>query len=99
MRIHRHTMKIVSIVVTHNGMPWIVQCLSSLIGSSLKSHIIVVDNASTDNCCQVVRNFPEVELIELEENVGFGTANNVGLRRALELETDYVLLLNQDAWV
>jgi GT2 family glycosyltransferase len=92
-------MRIVSIVVTYNGAPWITQCLSSLLNSTVESVIIVIDNASTDNCKQLVRAFPQVELVELEQNIGFGAANNIGLRRALSLQADYVLLLNQDAWV
>lgn len=56
--------------------------------------IIVVDNASKDNSVQMIRTeFPETKLITLEENVGFGGANNVGYQHATE---DFVILLNSD---
>lgn len=53
----------------------------------------VVDNASGDGTADVVREFPEVKLIELDENVGFGRANNLVLR---ETAAEYVLVLNPD---
>lgn len=92
-------MKVACVIVTYNGQPWLAQCVGSILGSSLPTQAIVVDNASTDNSREVVRSFPGVELIELDQNVGFGAANNFGIRRALSMGVDYVLLLNQDAWV
>lgn len=92
-------MKVACVIVTHNGKPWIAQCVSSVLGSSYPAHVIVVDSASTDDTAQIVKSFPEVEFVALEQNVGFGVANNVGLNRALKQEAEYVLLLNQDAWV
>lgn len=33
------------------------------------------------------------------ENLGFGKANNIGMKRAYKENADYVFLLNQDAWI
>ena len=38
-------------------------------------------------------------VIQSEINLGFGRGNNIGLKLAKEEKADYVLLLNQDAWV
>ena len=38
-------------------------------------------------------------VFENKENLGFGRANNVGIKYARENGCDYVFLLNQDAWV
>jgi GT2 family glycosyltransferase len=55
---------------------------------------------SCDGTCQQIRSkFSCVELIETNENRGFGSANNIGLRKALSQSADYVFLLNQDAAV
>jgi GT2 family glycosyltransferase len=43
--------------------------------------------------------YKEVDLIKSPENLGFGKANNIGIKKALEEGADYVFLLNQDAWV
>jgi GT2 family glycosyltransferase len=58
--------------------------------------VVVVDNASTDGSPEFVRShFPEVRVVELRENLGYGGACNEGLRAA---RTPLVLLLNPDAW-
>jgi N-acetylglucosaminyl-diphospho-decaprenol L-rhamnosyltransferase len=60
------------------------------------SEIVVVDNASTDGSAGLVRrNFPEVKLIEMDRNRGFGTAANAGIGATTGRWT---LLLNPDAW-
>lgn len=91
--------KIVSIVVTYNGASWITRCLTSLQNSAYPTHIIVVDNASTDNSCELVKKFSSAKLIELHDNVGFGKANNIGIRHALDEGAGFIFLLNQDAWI
>lgn len=81
-------------------MQWIEKCLTSLSQSSAPTKIIVIDNASTDGTVAFIQqNFPEVELILSDKNLGFGAANNIGLRKALDENADYIFLLNQDAWV
>jgi GT2 family glycosyltransferase len=92
--------KVFAIVVTYNGEFWISKCLDSLQNSSIPVHIIVVDNKSTDKTIEIIENeFPSVQLIKSEKNLGFGQGNNIGLRIALEENADYVFLLNQDAWI
>lgn len=92
------SIKIFSIIVTYNGQQWIKKCLLSVFQSTVPVHVIVIDNASADDSVKIVReNFSDVDLIELEKNLGFGQANNIGLKKALEEGANYVLLLNQDA--
>jgi GT2 family glycosyltransferase len=89
-----------SIVVTYNGLQWLKKCIGSLLGSTISLKLIVVDNFSTDGTLEYIRkHFPEVELIENKKNLGFGQANNIGIRKAYDVGADYVFLLNQDAWV
>lgn len=91
---------VLAIVVTYNARKWIDRCLGSLMDSSVKTTILVVDNASTDGTADYVHDFyPEVELVEQTENTGFGAANNIGLKRVLEGRYSFAYLLNQDAWV
>jgi GT2 family glycosyltransferase len=92
--------KIVSIVVTYNGMKWIEECLSSLYESSLPIDIIVIDNNSSDQTVSCIKSkFPDVILFEQKENLGFGKANNIGMTYAIKQNADFVFLLNQDAFV
>lgn len=93
-------MKVLVIVVTYNGEKWIEKCFSSLLASSIPLQILAVDNASSDNTVSEIKTqFPKVKIIETGANLGFGKANNIGLRKALVENADYVFLLNQDAWV
>ena len=88
------------IVVTYKGGQWYERCFSSLRNSSIPVHIVAVDNASGDDTVDYIKvNFPEVHIFESDTNLGFGRANNIGLKFALEHNCDYVFLLNQDAWV
>lgn len=87
------------IIVTYNGARWIDKNITSLLRSTYPVRIIAVDNNSTDNSVALLKKYPEVELIQSPENLGFGKANNIGMKCALELGADYLFLLNQDAWI
>lgn len=81
-------------------MKWIERCLRSVKVSTVASDVMVIDNASDDGTPDFIRgHFPEVFFSGNKENLGFGAANNVGLRYALANGYRYVYLLNQDAWV
>lgn len=93
-------MKIFAILVTHNPGKWLDKCFGSLRNSTIPVNIIVVDNASTDDSLSIIkRDYPEVDIILSKENLGFGRANNRGIRKAYNEGAEYILLLNQDAWV
>lgn len=93
-------MKIIVIVVTYNGMKWYKNCFDSIRNSSIHADTIVIDNNSSDGTVQFIKdNYPEINLIESKVNLGFGKANNIGLKYAIEIDADFVFLLNQDAWV
>lgn len=88
------------VIVTWNGMKWIKRCLDALRESTYPVKTVVVDNDSKDETVSFIQNnYPEIHIIESEKNLGFGQANNVGLRYALANDCDYVYLLNQDAYV
>ena len=79
-------------VVTYDALPWIENCLDSLVGVET----VVVDNGSGDGTVAFVREgYPAVQLVE-SENRGLGAGWNTGIR---ETAGAYVLLLNADAWM
>ena len=88
------------IVVTYKGHKWYERCFKSLRESNHPIQTVVIDNASNDGTIEYIhQHFPEIHLIESKVNLGFGQANNIGIRYALENGGDYVFLLNQDAWI
>lgn len=90
----------VAIVVTYNGEKVIEKCLNSLKNSNFPVSVVIIDNASTDSTVEIVKqNFKEMTLMQSRKNLGFGRANNIGLKWALENDADFVFLINQDAWV
>lgn len=90
--------KILVIIVTYNGEFDIPICLSSIYKSTFCLDTIVIDNNSNDNTTKIIKQqFPNVLLYEQHQNLGFGRANNIGLKYALVHNYDFVLLLNQDA--
>ena len=89
------------ILVNWNGRNDTLECLHSLAKVSYAPmHIIMVDNASADDSVDAVkREFPSVEVIPNETNLRFAGGNNIGIKRALERGSDYILLLNNDTTV
>ncbi len=90
--------EILVIIVTFNGMRWIDRCIDSVRKSDTQADILVIDNGSTDGTVERLQK-KSVEVICNTSNMGFGAANNIGLRRVLEEGYGYAYLLNQDAWV
>lgn len=90
--------KVLVIIATYNAHYWIHQCLNSV--DMERYDAFVVDNASTDDTLSILHaEYPKAIVRAMDKNLGFGKANNIGLRYALDNEYDYVLLLNQDAWL
>lgn len=87
------------IIVSWNTKDLLIKCLESLFLNhpSGTFEVIVVDSASTDNSLEMVgKLFPNVQLIDNEENIGFARANNQGLRLC---QGSTLLLLNPDTEV
>lgn len=92
--------KIFVIIVTYKGQRWYDKCFGSLRESTIPLHVVAVDNSPGDEDAEYIKtHFPEAHLIKTNENLGFGRANNLGMRYALDNGCDYVFLLNQDAWI
>lgn len=93
-------MKIYTIIVTYNAMQrnWIHRCMDSLSKSTVKNIPIIIDNGSTDGTREYIpATYGDAIWLPQDKNLGFGQANNLGIKYAIEHQADYVLLLNQDA--
>jgi GT2 family glycosyltransferase len=90
-------------IVLLNWEQWrlTVECLISLQAINYEEwKVIVLDNGSRDDSVDRIREkCPDVEVVELGENLGFAKGNNAGIRMALERGAEYVWLLNSDTTV
>ena len=86
------------VVPNWNGEKLLSTCLGSLRGQSFEGfEVVVVDNGSTDDSVALVaRDFPEVRVLSLDENLGFSAAVNAGIKAS---NAEYVALLNNDTEV
>lgn len=83
------------IIVNWNAGAQLRECVDLVIqhGHLLVSKIIVVDNGSTDGSENAVEGLPNVILIRAGENLGFGSACNIGAAYA---NSEFLLFLNPD---
>lgn len=90
--------KVAVVVPNWNGKDSIEACLESLRTQSLKHHVIVVENGSTDGSLELLKSdFSDVELVINKTNLGFAGGVNSGIKIAIKQDYDYIALLNNDA--
>lgn len=87
------------VIVTWRAAELTLRCLEHLMPECRErgDHVVVVDNASGDGTVELLAEaFPDVELLELPENVGFGRAVNAGAARG---SAEAIVLVNNDLFV
>lgn len=93
------TVDVSIVIVSYNTNDMTRACLESVYQETTECtfEVIVVDNASMDGSAEMVRTqFPNATLYAVDENLGFGRANNLAGENA---GGDYILLLNSDTVV
>ncbi|MBI2619516.1 MAG: glycosyltransferase family 2 protein [Ignavibacteriales bacterium] len=92
---------VVAVVLNYNGWHDTVRCVRSLEESGYKRlDIVVVDNGSTDDSLrQLRRRLRGISILSLAQNGGYAAGNNAGIRQALEMGAEYVLVMNNDVVV
>ncbi len=84
----------ISIVIpTYNSDKLIANLLDSVFKSNVKNfEVIIVDDCSTDDTVEIVKNYP-LKLVELRENSGPAKARNIGVKKA---RGDIIFFLDSD---
>lgn len=97
--------QVVVLVCCYNGRSHLPDLLASLTGSDdgdVDRRLVVVDNASTDDSSDYIRqHFPEVDCVRVEPNRGFTGGNNFGYAHVRDCypQARYLVLLNVDTIV
>lgn len=92
-------MQLSVIILNYNVRYFLEQCVLSVQEAiaQIDAEIIVIDNNSSDESVLMMKEkFPNVKLIENEENFGFPKGNNIGVRQA---KGKYICILNPDTVV
>ncbi len=98
MQAQNLTDKVSVVIVNWNGARFLERCLQALMAQTVNPHeIILVDNASSDGSLEIVRQFPSVKLIALNQNTGFARGNNLAINAASG-ESEWIALINPDAF-
>jgi len=86
------------IILNYNAGNLLIDCIDSILKSSYHNYeIILVDNASHDNShIECKKKFPQIRLIENNDNLGYCEGNNVGICSA---KGDFLVILNPDTIV
>ena len=89
------------LILNYNGMSWLPELLSSLASDGYANkQVYVIDNASTDGSLGLLqREWPEVEVIALSDNLGYAMAYNCAMQTAFDDGCDWVLWQNADTRV
>lgn len=91
--------KIAIVIVNYNGINFQKKCLESILNSSNQNFIIIiVDNGSVDKSMEEVEKLNNDKIITIynNSNLGVAAANNIGIKKGIELGCDFTLLLNND---
>lgn len=92
-------MQLSVVILNYNVRYFLEQCVRSVQKAlqNIDSEIIVIDNHSADDSCPMIKElFPNVILIENQDNTGFPKGNNIGVARA---KGKYLCILNPDTVV
>jgi len=93
------SLPIAAVVLNYRTTDDTILAVRSLQAADVAVRVIVVDNGSGDASLPRLRTLPDVELIELPDNVGFSAGSNAGVARALSTGAGAVLLVNSDVIV
>lgn len=89
------------IILNWNGKDLTMDCLKSLAKDQYDNYkILVVDNGSTDDSVKVIKKeYPNVEILQLESNIGYAAGNNAGFEFIKNKNPKYIIFLNNDTIV
>jgi len=88
----------VSIVLYHNKEEQVKKAIESVLNTDLNITLYLVDNSSTDSLRELERIDKRIVYIFNNSNLGFGKAHNIALKKSIEKNIPYHLVLNPDVY-
>lgn len=85
------------IILNYKTKKLTLKCIDSVKKSSYKNiEIIIIDNNSGDGLEDEIKNIPQIAFIQTGGNLGYTGGNNIGIKKALAQNSDYIFVLNSD---
>ena len=82
-------------ILNHNGSVLLKRFLPKVIENCQDAQIYIIDNKSSDDSIDLIsKNYPEINIIELNSNHGYAEGYNEGIKLITE---DVIIFLNNDA--
>ena len=97
-------MKICAIVVTYNRVKFLERCLNALVKQTVPiDKILIVDNCSSDGTVARLNTawlskYPQIQLVQLQENMGGAGGFYAGMRKGVDSDFDYLWLMDDDGF-
>ncbi|MFZ8832503.1 MAG: glycosyltransferase family 2 protein [Thermodesulfobacteriaceae bacterium] len=88
----------ISIVLYHNREEQIKKAIESVLNTDLNITLYLVDNSSTDSLRELERIDKRIVYVFNNSNLGFGKAHNIALKKSIEKNIPYHLVLNPDVY-
>lgn len=84
------------IIPNYNSEKWIDKCLNSIFSQTYKDYeVIIVDDMSTDNSINIIKQYQNIKLIELDHKEYNGGTRNIGVKEA---KGKYIIFMDCDDW-
>ena len=88
-------MKTAIVIINYNGLNLIKKFMPSIITNSSNYNIYVIDNNSTDDSINYIKNnFSNINIINNSSNLGYAEGYNEGIKKIKE---DLLIFINNDA--
>lgn len=85
------------IVLYKNDITMLREVIHSFLNTELQIHLYLVDNSPTDEL-KILETEKRISYIHNPSNPGFGAAHNIAIQKAIEIESEYHLVLNPDIY-
>lgn len=86
--------KICILIPTYNNHKTLKRVIDGVL--EYTQNIIVVNDGSTDSTSEILKNYPQISILNLPENKGKGNGLKLGFRKAKELGFDFAITIDSD---
>ena len=87
-------------ILTYNGDQRTINTISDVLAQQcggIETDIIVIDNASTNGIADRIKAvYPHIRIHQTKENIGYSGGHNIAIDLALQWESDFLFVLNDD---